>query len=65
MHLVLGLVSAGLGVSLVPSSIAQIKHKYIVFKRLTDKLSRMTIQLAWLDQNRSPIVSHFVETARR
>jgi hypothetical protein len=33
MHLVLGLVSAGLGVSLVPSSIAQIKHKYIVFKK--------------------------------
>ena len=64
MHLVLGLVSAGLGVSLVPSSIAQINHKYIVFKKLTDKLSKMTIQLAWLDQNRSPIVSHFAEIAR-
>ena len=63
MHLVLGLVSAGLGVSLVPSSIAQINHKYIAFKKLTDKLAEMTIQLAWLSQNSSPIVSHLVEKA--
>lgn len=63
MHLVLGLVSAGLGVSLVPSSIAQINHKYIVFRKLTDKLRKMTIQLAWLSQNTSPIVSHFIEEA--
>jgi DNA-binding transcriptional LysR family regulator len=63
MHLVLGLVSAGLGVSLVPSSIAHINHKYIVFKNLTDKLPEMTIQLAWLGQNGSPIVSHFAEKA--
>jgi DNA-binding transcriptional LysR family regulator len=63
MHLVLGLVSAGLGVSLVPSSIAQINHKYIVFKKLADKLPEMTIQLAWLAHNGSPIVSHFAEKA--
>ena len=63
MHLVLGLVSAGLGVSLVPSSIAEINHKYIVFKKLTDNLPEMTIQLAWLGQNGSPIVSHFAEKA--
>jgi DNA-binding transcriptional LysR family regulator len=63
MHLVLGLVSAGLGVSLAPSSIAQINHKYIVFKKLTDKLPEMIIQLAWLGQNGSPIVSHFAENA--
>ena len=47
----------------MPSSIAEINHKYIVFKKLTDNLPEMTIQLAWLGQNGSPIVSHFAEKA--
>lgn len=64
MHLVLGLVSAGLGVALVPSSIAEIGHKRIVFKRITNKLPEMTIRLAWTAQSKSPITPNFISAAK-
>jgi DNA-binding transcriptional LysR family regulator len=63
MHLVLGLVSAGLGVALVPSSLAKIKHEHIAFRPIAAKLPRMTIRLAWLAENSSPVVRHFAEVA--
>ena len=63
MHLVLGLVSAGLGFALVPSSLAQINHKFIVFKKLKESLPTMTLQLAWRAEVASPIIRHFVQAA--
>jgi DNA-binding transcriptional LysR family regulator len=65
MHLVLGLVSAGLGVALVPSSIAEIGHKHILFKRIRNKLPEMTIRLAWRTETVSRITPHFVRAARK
>jgi DNA-binding transcriptional LysR family regulator len=64
MHLVLGLVSAGLGVAIVPSSLAQINHKFIAFRPLANKLPKITMQLAWLAENASPIIPHFVKAAQ-
>jgi DNA-binding transcriptional LysR family regulator len=63
MHLVLGLVSAGLGFALVPSSLTQINHRFIVFRELKEKLPRMTMQLAWKAESTAPIVAHFAQAA--
>lgn len=65
MHLVLGLVSAGLGVSLVPSSLAQIQHKYVQFRPLKETLPRMTMRLAWHPDTESAIVPRFVAEAMK
>ncbi len=65
MHLVLGLVSAGLGVALVPSSLAKITHKYIVFRRIKEPTAPMTIRLAWLSDAVAPLVPRFVDAARK
>jgi DNA-binding transcriptional LysR family regulator len=63
MHLVLGLVSAGLGFALVPSSLAQIRHGFVAFRPLQEKLPQMTLQLAWSANSLSAIVPHFVGAA--
>jgi DNA-binding transcriptional LysR family regulator len=65
MHLVLGLVSAGLGVALVPSSLAQISQRYIAFRPIREKTQGMKVRLAWRADTLSPIVPHFVEMAKR
>jgi DNA-binding transcriptional LysR family regulator len=63
MHLVLGLVSAGLGVALVPSSLAQIGHKYIAFKPLRNKVPDMMLRLAWLAKDPPQLVVNFANVA--
>jgi len=65
MHLVLGLVSAGLGVALVPSSLAQIIHKYVVFRKLREPTEPMTLRLAWLADTETPLVLRLVEIAKQ
>ena len=60
----LGLVAAGLGVSLQPSYYANLRPPGVVFLPLEGEVPQVALQVAWRRTDRSPAVAHFVEAAK-
>ena len=59
-----GLVSVGVGVSLVPESTATGERRGLVCRPLTDAKAETELSVNWRIDNRGPLVQRFVETAR-
>jgi DNA-binding transcriptional LysR family regulator len=64
-HAVVGLVSAGIGVALVPASAQEIRLRGVEFRRLAEKSPPIGTALAWRRDDASPVLEAFVKTARR
>ncbi|HET8648107.1 MAG TPA: LysR family substrate-binding domain-containing protein, partial [Vicinamibacteria bacterium] len=62
--MVLGLVGAGIGVSLVPASARRLRPRGVVLKRLRPSPRVLQTALAWRRDPASPLVSSFVEAVR-
>ena len=65
MQTIISLVSAGLGVALVPASLMDLKRSGVVYRPLREQSPQIAIALAWRRDNRSVCVANFVTTARR
>jgi DNA-binding transcriptional LysR family regulator len=63
-HAVLGLVSGGLGLALVPDSVRIIGMRGVVFRPLLEGPPIVRTALAWQSANDSPLIPGFVGTAR-
>lgn len=63
-HAVLGLVSGGLGIALVPDSVRVAGMRGVVFRPVTEGTPVVRTTLAWQRSNASPLIAGFVETAR-
>ncbi len=63
-HAVMGLVSAGLGVAIVPDSVRIMRMRGVVIRPLAEGAPIASIALAWQKANDSPLIPAFVETAR-
>ena len=63
-HAVMGLVSAGLGVALVPASVRVIGMRGVVLRPVARGAPIACTALAWQRSNDSPLVRGFLETAR-
>ena len=61
----LGLVAAGLGVSLQPAYYANLRPPGVVFRPLAGDVPMVALQVAWRRADHSPAVAHFVDAARR
>jgi DNA-binding transcriptional LysR family regulator len=61
----LGLVAAGLGVSLQPSYYANLRPPGVVFLPLDGDVPQVALQVAYRRSDRSPAVAHFVAAAKR
>ncbi|MCD2198080.1 LysR family transcriptional regulator [Actinomycetospora endophytica] len=59
----LGLVAAGLGVSLQPSYYANLRPPGVAFLPLEGDVPQIALQVAWRRTDRSPAVAHFVDAA--
>jgi DNA-binding transcriptional LysR family regulator len=64
LQTIVSLVSAGLGVALVPASLRTLQRTGVVYRPLREKSPRLTVLLAWRRTNRSASLSHFVAVAR-
>lgn len=64
-HAVVGLVSAGIGVALVPASAEAIRLRGVEFRPLAEKSPPVGTCLAWRRDDTSPALRGFVDTARR
>lgn len=63
-HAVMGLVSAGLGVSLVPESVRILGMRGVVLRPVVRDAPIARTALAWQANNASPLVRGFLETTR-
>jgi DNA-binding transcriptional LysR family regulator len=64
-HAVVGLVSAGIGVALVPASAQEIRLRGVAFRSLAEKSPPVGTCLAWRRDDASPVLRAFADTARR
>ncbi len=62
---ILSLVSAGLGVSLVPASMARLQMPGIAFRPLADTRHKSALAVAYRRASTAVLVRNFVRTARR
>ena len=60
---IIGLVAAGCGVSVLPSSFDRIRLDGAVYRKLSGKTARTTLLLARRGEDRSPLVAAFVALA--
>jgi len=64
MQTIVSLVSAGLGVALVPASLRDLRRRGVVYRRLREDSPLLTVLLAWREATRSACLAQFAATAR-
>lgn len=64
MHTIAGLVAAGMGISLVPLSVNNIRSQGVVYRELEGSIALTEMAVAWLRNSSSTIVQNFLEVAR-
>jgi DNA-binding transcriptional LysR family regulator len=66
IHTLIGLVAAGMGLALVPDSLANLKSRGCVYRVLADRTTALTIDLgaAWRANDAAPALHAFLDAAR-
>jgi DNA-binding transcriptional LysR family regulator len=65
MQTIVSLVSAGMGVALVPQSLQQLARSGTRYLQLAETAPSLETGLIWREDNRSPVLARFVEAAGR
>lgn len=65
MQTIVGLVSAGMGIALVPQSVSNLKRPGVDYKPLSNKTVSVETGLAWRRDNPSPALRTFLELLRK
>jgi DNA-binding transcriptional LysR family regulator len=65
MQTIVGLVSAGMGIALVPQSVSNLKRPGVEYKSLANKAPSIETGLAWRRDNDSPVLRAFLELLRK
>jgi DNA-binding transcriptional LysR family regulator len=65
MQTIVGLVSAGMGIALVPQSVSNLKRTGVEYRALAGKTPQVETGLAWRRDNRSPVLRGFLELLRK
>jgi DNA-binding transcriptional LysR family regulator len=65
MQTIVGLVSAGMGIALVPQSVSNLKRPGVEYKPLANKTPSIEIGFAWRRDNASPVLRAFLELLRK
>jgi|LNAP01.1.fsa_nt_gb DNA-binding transcriptional LysR family regulator len=60
----LGLVSSGVGLALVPSSVQRIHLEHLTYRPIQGQTSLVKVMLGWRSSNTSPLLQSFIDTAK-
>lgn len=63
MQTIISLVSAGIGIALVPESIMSLQRPGVRYRKLRGSAGALEVGLAWRGDNASPVLGRFVELA--
>src|SRR4029079_3635108 len=61
MQTIVGLVSAGMGIALVPQSVSNLKRPGVDYRPLAGRTALIETGLAWRRDNPSPVLHAFLE----
>jgi DNA-binding transcriptional LysR family regulator len=64
MQTVIGLVAAGVGISLVPESVRALVRHGVTYRPLDDTAPAVRLAMAWRATDDSPVLTSFLEKAR-
>lgn len=62
MHTALGLVAAGIGVALIPSSMKKTHREGVEIRNLVNPSPVLELMMGYRKDETSPVVSRFIET---
>lgn len=65
MQTIIGLVSAGMGIALVPQSVSNLKRPGVDYRPLANRTPLVETGLAWRRDNASPVLRAFLELLRK
>lgn len=65
MQTIVSLISAGLGIGLIPASLEHLKRTGVVYKKLQERSPITEVGLAWRKDNASATLALFLESATR
>jgi DNA-binding transcriptional LysR family regulator len=65
MQTIVGLVSAGMGMALVPQSVSNLMRPGVEYRALRDPVPLVETGLAWRRDNASPVLQGFLELLRK
>jgi len=60
MQTIIGLVSAGMGIALVPQSVSNLKRPGVVYRDLIETTPQIETGVAWRKDNHSPVLQAFI-----
>jgi len=66
-HLMLGLISEGQGVALIPASLRKVEYQGVVFRELKEEHKKLSmgVAVAYLERNQSSVLHSFLELVRQ
>lgn len=65
MQTIVGLVSAGMGIALVPQSVSNLRRPGVEYRPLAGKVPLVETGLAWRRDNASPVLQAFLELMQK
>ncbi len=65
MQTIVSLVSAGMGIALVPQSVSNLKRPGVQYRALQEASPKVEFGLAWRRDNTSPVLSAFINLLRK
>ncbi len=65
MQTIVSLVSAGMGIALVPQSVSNLKRPGVQYRALREASPKVEFGLAWRRDNASPVLSAFIKLLRK
>ena len=64
MHLIVGLVAAGLGFAILPASVRNLQRPDVIYRTLQPQPPRVEIAAAWRPDDPSPVLRAFLAVMR-
>ena len=64
MQTIIGLVSAGMGIAIVPSSLQNLQRSGVVYRALEEKTPLVETAVVWRQENMTPVLREFLQIVR-
>ncbi|CAL8895709.1 hypothetical protein BPJM79_110012 [Bacillus pumilus] len=64
MHTIVNLVAAGMGISVVPSSVESVKRSGVVYRKIQETTPKVNLYVSWRQDETSTVADHFLTVVR-
>ena len=64
MQTIIGLVSAGMGIAIVPSSLQNLQRAGVVYRTLEEKTPLIETAVVWRQEDMTPVLREFLQIVR-